>query len=205
MRDQIAALALERLATAKRRLRETVGCRTLSAAEVEQESRRIADTVRALPEFRDAAGVGLYLSMANEPATDTLLSACHDLGKTVCVPASLSGDSGYAMAHFKRDTLLAPGRFGVSEPVTPAWAEPGDIDLMILPGVAFDPRGNRIGHGKGYYDRLLSRYGAPRIGLALSVQCVDDVPHGRWDLPMDMVVTAAQVWRSTPENASNNL
>lgn len=64
-----------------------------------------------------------------------------------------------------------------------------DVDLFIVPGVAFDRKGNRLGRGSGYYDRLLTGIGVPKIGLAYSFQIVAEVPHSSYDVPMTMVIT----------------
>lgn len=70
-------------------------------------------------------------------------------------------------------------------------------DLYIVPGLAFDRQGNRLGRGKGYYDRLLSGVTAPKIGLAFDVQLVAEVPHTLYDVPMDLVVTERGVYGTT--------
>lgn len=67
--------------------------------------------------------------------------------------------------------------------------DPKSIDLYIVPGIAFDRNGYRLGHGKGYYDRLLAGINVPKIGLAYSVQVVAELPRSSYDVPMTMVVT----------------
>jgi 5-formyltetrahydrofolate cyclo-ligase len=161
--------------------------------------------VTRLPEFEKAGVVGVYLAMAGEPATEPVISVGRDQGKTLCVPAFISGEAGYGMARLDEDTVLERGHFGVMEPADPTWIEAKSMDLVVVPGVGFDPRGNRLGHGKGYYDRLLADCPAARVGVALSSQWVDRVPHGPRDLPMDIVVTAEGVRRREPPSPRYDL
>lgn len=207
MPERQPAILPDALAATKARLRDEVARRVPAAREVVGESRCIADAVVGLPEFRGAQMVGLYLALPGEPATEPLVAACRDQGKNACVPARLRDADGYAFARFDEGTTLARGPFGVVEPSAPDWVDARQIDLFLVPGVAFDAQGNRLGHGKGHYDRMLAGTSAVRVGLALSSQWVDRVPHGPRDLPMDLVVTAQGVRRCRdprPCNHSND-
>ena len=193
------------LAAAKAALRNEVSRRRLSPEALAEENRRLTDAVLRLPEWRQARVVGLYLAFDGEAATQPLIAAGRDQGKQLCVPARLPAEDGYAMALLEEHPRLSRGRFDVMEPAEPAWVRPDTIDLVIVPGVAFDPRGNRLGHGKGYYDRLLARLRAVRVAPALSTQWVEGVPHGPRDLPMDIVITADGVWRRNAPAAHEDL
>lgn len=88
-------------------------------------------------------------------------------------------------------SAVSAGQFGILEP-DPRLCEPAmlrDLQLIIVPGVAFDRRGNRLGSGHGYYDRFLAQSAAPRIGLAFEMQIVDRVPVGEHDEKMHFIVT----------------
>ena len=67
--------------------------------------------------------------------------------------------------------------------------DPSELDVVLVPGIAFDPLGNRVGFGTGYYDRFLSGLAAPKVALAFSLQIIDSVPHSPRDVPVDWIVT----------------
>ncbi len=93
--------------------------------------------------------------------------------------------------------------YGPLEPAQPVPVDPVMVDVVIAPGLGFDPRGNRLGYGKGHYDGYLRRIRpeVPRIGIAYAAQIVDEVPAGERDERMDMVVTEAGVVVCAPPRA----
>jgi 5-formyltetrahydrofolate cyclo-ligase len=96
---------------------------------------------------------------------------------------------------------LAPGRYGIPAPadVGTARVEVDGFDLVVVPGLAFDPNGFRLGRGVGYYDRFLSRARSKTVaGLAFSWRIVPEVPVDPWDVPVDAVVTEKGVIRVSP-------
>ena len=109
------------------------------------------------------------------------------------------------MAWLAEGEPLAPGRWSVPEPAAPRWVAAEDVDLALVPGLAFDAAGGRLGHGGGYYDRLLAR-AEPRIacraGIAWACQIVDRVPTGPHDVRMDWVVTEKEIRRVAPAAAT---
>ncbi len=90
---------------------------------------------------------------------------------------------------------LSIGSYGILEPRTEKIRKTRveDIDLIIVPGVAFDKKGNRIGHGKGYYDRLLDKTNATKIGLAFEFQLLKEIPTDKHDLPIDILITEKRI------------
>ena len=91
---------------------------------------------------------------------------------------------------------LKPGSYGILEPKKDClkWVSPMDINLIIVPGVGFDKKGNRLGHGEGYYDRLLSKpFGTLSIGLAFEIQIIEDIPIDTHDQPVDILITEKRV------------
>lgn len=89
---------------------------------------------------------------------------------------------------------LELGSFHIEEPTGDDLVDPSIIELIIAPGVAFDTKGNRLGRGKGYYDRLLATTNATKIGVAYHFQMVDDIPAEPHDVPMDIVITDRAVY-----------
>ena len=145
-----------------------------------------------LPEFAGASSVAVYLPLRGEVQTAAVVRRCRGAGKTVCVPAFERRKGIYRFAELQGGGKLLSGMFGVMEPAKRKWVDLEDIDLVVVPGVAFDLRGGRLGHGRGYYDRLLKtkRTGnVITVGAAFDFQVFKRVPMGAKDIFMDVVVT----------------
>ncbi|MEQ8858337.1 MAG: 5-formyltetrahydrofolate cyclo-ligase [Pseudomonadales bacterium] len=144
--------------------------------------------------------VGAYLANDGELDTQPLIQRLLDAGKRLALPVVRRGRI-MEFYRYRANTALTPNRFGIPEPVPgSAYVNPLGIDLLLVPLVAFDAFGMRLGMGAGYYDRFLGRL-APRlrprlIGLAHSLQyCSDPLPFDDWDVPLDGVVTE-QGWQA---------
>ncbi|MCD8260245.1 MAG: 5-formyltetrahydrofolate cyclo-ligase [Bacteroides sp.] len=85
------------------------------------------------------------------------------------------------------------GSFGITEPVTLPYTDYEKIDLALIPGVAFDRKGNRLGRGKGYYDRILPYISATKTGICFSFQLLDEIPREPFDVPMDFILTEKEL------------
>jgi len=153
----------------------------------------------ALPAWRTARNVMTYLHMPHEVATHSLAQAVLVSGRQLVVPKCEGKRLGaWAIEDPERD--LTPGPWGILEP------RPGsgrrvaarDLDLIIVPGVAFDRQGNRLGYGRGYYDSFLPRAAveAKIVGIAFREQIVDGVPHEPRDFVIPLLVTADGVIES---------
>jgi 5-formyltetrahydrofolate cyclo-ligase len=144
--------------------------------------------------FIQAKAVLVYLSRDEEVATDALLAPALESGKRVFVPV-VDRDSGeLRIAELSGpDTRFQLGPFGIRQPVDAElnFVSPEAVDLVVAPGVAFDRKGGRIGHGKGYYDRLLSQLDSHvnRVALAFDFQVLDAVPQDGSDVRMDTLIT----------------
>jgi len=177
----------------KARLRELCLARRarLSPADRRHFSAAITRHVSAMPAFLDSRTVMLYLALPQEVQTRTLLEACHRSAKRVAVPVVTN--DGLLAVHLRPGREeLKPGRFGIPEPAGATPVIPaGDIDCVLVPGVAFDSRGARLGFGKGYYDRFLCRLPAAAhvCGLAFALQIVERVPETPHDVRMHWLVT----------------
>ena len=162
-------------------------------------SRTIQESVLALPQYRSATAVGCYLSTATEPRTDRILIESWKTGKRVAVPEWDSTAGTYFLTWLQSHTSLATGPSGILQPSVVSAVTPGDIDMITVPGLAFDGHGNRLGHGKGHYDRMLSDtgwLGVYKLGLAFDFQVVDAVPAIKTDVRMDAVLTERRIVRS---------
>lgn len=165
---------------------------------VRETSARIQQRVREFPPWQQAVKICCYLARPGEVQTDRLLEDAWQTGKSVWVPAFQNAATGYAWALLDRRDALRSGPMGVREPASPRWIEPARIDLVIVPGLAFDRAGRRLGHGGGVYDRLLALAAlqpAFKLGLAFENQMADAVPDAAHDIRMDAVVTEKAVYQ----------
>lgn len=159
----------------------------------------LAERVIALPEFMRATVVSCFLSLPGEVQTRSIMEAAWKAGKRVAVPCRRD-DGEYMPAWLTPDEPLAAGAFAVRQPAVPHWAKPDRFDLVLVPGLAFSPKGERLGHGRGYYDRMLARLARHidiKAGLCFSCQIVPVVPVTDHDVAMDLVVTEDAVFRTT--------
>lgn len=168
-----------------------------------EKSRQISDRLLARPEFRQAGVVSSYVGVGTEVSTGPFIHEALRRGKEVVVPRVHQGDlTLHRIAGLEE---LAPAGFGLLEPVPAVLAAPDrrrppeTVDLFVVPGLAFDPAGGRVGYGKGYYDRLLARArpGTPLIALAFRCQIFPEVPVGPDDVRMTVILTESDVYERT--------
>lgn len=159
----------------------------------EEQRSQISDRIRhyteQLPEFQRARTVLLYHSLQDEVDTSMFLKSWQR-DKRLLLPVVKKNDL------IIRDYLpenLKPGSFGILEPQGKEITDLSVIDLIIIPGVAFDRNRNRLGRGKGYYDRLLARLKAYKIGICYDCQIIDRIPTEKHDIPMDYVITESGI------------
>ena len=171
--------------TARRRELDRVWIRTASRA--------VAGGVDGLPEFAAAKTAACYLALPSEVQTLPLIELCRQEGKNICVPALDPRTGSYGFARLGPDEELAVGEDRTEQPCTPCWIDPREIDLMFVPGVAFDASGGRLGRGRGCYDALMTLFSGPRIGLAFECQMAECVPREVHDETVDIVVTEERI------------
>ena len=172
----------ERLAAAKRELRRAAAAARDAVRNRAEAAGAACAHLSALPPYRSAATVLWYVSMPSELATGRAIEAALAEGKRVAVPWCDGDDLG--LWRLESMDELEPGTWGIPEPPPARRREPERrispeaLDLVVVPGLAFDRRGRRLGHGKGYYDRLLARSPAVRAGLCYGAQVFPEVPAG---------------------------
>lgn len=174
----------------------------------ESRSEAILARVRELARFGSARVIGSYVGVGDEVGTIPLLNEAFARGVTVAVP--WRDGPRLRLARIVSLAELVPVSFGLLEPPHALGMEadrvvlPSRVDLMLVPGVAFDRHGGRLGHGRGFYDRLLGEAGAGplRVGLAFECQLVERVPMMAGDEPMDLVVTEEGVYGVSARTAS---
>lgn len=163
---------------------------SLSRQEVLDLSRRVADMLFSEEHFRTADTVAFYLPKGNEVDTSFMIESVLK-SKQVLVPVT---NNEIEMVKFSSFKALQPGKFGVLEPsdkVRPL----GFSDVVIVPGICFGLCMHRLGYGKGYYDRFLSRSPAFRVGLCFDFQIVEKLPSHENDQRMDMIITEKRMIR----------
>ncbi len=163
-------------------------------------SAKIVDRFLQLPEYHAAGTVMFYVDVREEVRTRQTLPEAILSGKRIVVPYCLDGE--LELFHLESMDELELGMYRILEPkaelrtVVSKHLQPADLDLVMVPGVAFDRLGGRTGHGKGYYDKLLqhARLDAPLVALSFECQLFDEIPSEEHDIFMDKVVTEENIF-----------
>jgi 5-formyltetrahydrofolate cyclo-ligase len=148
--------------------------------------------------WRNAGAVLFYAALPDELDLSVLMAQALEAGKTVALPRFVPQTGAYAIFEVKQGALdCAPGKFGIAEPKEgcPTFA-PKALDLALVPGIAFDATGHRLGRGAGYYDRLLGQLGGVKCGVAFDEQMVPQVPAEAHDIRVNFVLTPTR-WLET--------
>ena len=171
----------------KKELRKYVaGLKIRHAASITQASADVLNRLEAHPAFRQAHTVLIYHSLPDEVNTHDFIRKWSE-HKQILLPA-VTGDD-LELRRYTGLHDLKKGAYGIEEPVGEPFTDYTSIDLAIVPGVAFDARGNRLGRGKGYYDRLLPRLPSTyKIGICFPFQLLEEVPAEAQDVRMDEVI-----------------
>jgi len=166
----------------------------MSVAEVLEKSDAIFKKLKRCRHFRKAKGVLLYSSYKNEVHTRKIIDRLEKQGINIFLPVIIGNHEFIAR---RNSGKFERNQFGIDEPVSHANDFEGieDLDTVVCPGVGFDWTLNRIGFGKGFYDRFLNRPGLYKIGLCYEFQMVDTVYPEAHDIPMDVVVTEEHIYR----------
>lgn len=166
------------------------------AQEREEISCRILERVERMPEFRCAEQVALYWSLPAEVSTHRFVERWSGL-KRVYLPV-MQGE-GLLLRRFLGEDRLKEARFGVCEPEEGETLPLSQVDLIVVPAVGYDRMGNRLGHGKGFYDRLLGSGNTLKIGICFDYQLFDTIPVSEFDIAVDRVVCGSRaqvnVWQ----------
>lgn len=157
----------------------------LSKDEYLAKSNLIIYKLKQHPNFINAKTIGIYVSYKNEVETINLIKEIVE-SKKICVP-KVNGQSMDFCLIRSLDELKS-GNYGILEPVSNKIIEKNNIDLLIVPMVAYDNMHNRLGYGGGYYDRYLQGYLGNVIGLAFSFQKIEALPFEDFDLPIPVII-----------------
>ena len=170
----------------------------LEAAEkeaLERADEQICKRLRQLPEFKRAHTVMAFAPMPGEINIRPLLAELIAGGRRLCLPL-ITGPGIMEARQAVEAARLKTNSYGIAEPLPDApLIEPGDIELVLIPGLAFDRNLWRLGHGGGYYDRFLAACGAFRLGLARELQIVEDLPHEPHDMRLHALLSELGYWQ----------
>ena len=145
----------------------------------------IKNKIMDLDIYKKSKVIAIYSSMKSEVDTKELIKDSLLIGKKVVLPKIVSKNKMIFIL-INENTIYEKNSFGVLEPVGEEYQ---DIDLMILPGVAFDKNNNRLGYGRGYYDKYLKDKDIYKIGICYKEQIVKELPIEDFDIKMDLVIT----------------
>ena len=184
----------------KQLIREQAHTNRNAQPDKDEISRGIVASCMAQPEYAAARTVMFYVDVRSEVRTRNDLEAALQTGKKIVVPFCVDGE--LELFHLESMDELELGMYRILEPradlrsVAAKRVDVKELDLIMVPGVAFDRRGGRTGHGKGYYDKLLehARLDTPLIALAFECQLFSEIPMQPHDMFMDKVVTEAAVY-----------
>ncbi|HEX3313756.1 MAG TPA: 5-formyltetrahydrofolate cyclo-ligase [Gemmataceae bacterium] len=185
----------------KKELREQAHAARNALPNKDELSRKICETFVALPEYKSAKTVLFYVDVRSEVRTRNYLATALTHGKKIVVPwCNTAGELElFRLASMEE---LALGMYKILEPRPEVRLLPEkivdvkDLDLVMVPGVAFDRRGGRMGHGKGYYDKLLehARLDTPLVALAFECQMFPEIPVAEHDVFMDKIITESATY-----------
>ncbi|MGI6658244.1 MAG: 5-formyltetrahydrofolate cyclo-ligase [Dethiobacteraceae bacterium] len=171
---------------------------SLTWDQVEANSVKIAEQLFALPQYQAAQTIMYFLNFGKEVLTMKMVPQTLAHGKRAVATKTVTKERRMILSEiYDLEADLEPGLWGIPEPKAEALRplEPTEIDFVIVPGVAFDLQGNRLGYGGGYYDRFFPqlREGVPLVAVTFELQIVKEVPVDPWDRRVDFIITEKRV------------
>lgn len=177
----------------KRELRKEIARRKneFSSMQLIEMSSSVIENLEKLEVFQKAKVVLVYYSMPDEVDTTHLIEKYKN-EKNIVLP--IVTKQGLIVKEYLGEDKIIVSKYGIKEPMGDEYLNYDDIDLVVVPGVAFDKNLNRMGRGKGYYDGLLPKIKAPKVSICFDFQIVDNVPVDNRDVMMDLVVCETTVY-----------
>lgn len=172
-------------------MKDALRKRMKSGRESRKASEQIQQRLMAQDWWDCAFQTGVYLATPREPSTDLLLADLQARGSGMAVPVRHRQE--YEWGWVDANTRWVEGAHGIREPATAPAASGCDLRVIVVPGVAFDAKGGRLGHGRGHFDRMLAESKGLLVGLCFESQLVEEVPMEAHDIPMDVVITEKRI------------
>lgn len=173
--------------------------KNLNTLEVQGKSHEATQRFIVLPEYKNAKTIFTYLAFKNEIDTNPLIQNAWQQKKNIVVPICQKKTKNMLLSRLDSFSELQPGTWDIPEPkmeyIRPV--APEQIDLVIIPGIAFDFNGNRLGYGGGYYDRFLPILPKHccKVVLAYDFQIIHSVPIDKHDIPVDIIISENNIYR----------
>lgn len=159
-----------------------------SNEELIELSRPVTDKLLKHKKVKEAQTILMYYSLADEVYTHDTITKLVNMNKTVLLPRVIDNEN-MIICHYKSDKDLNEGAFHIMEPIGEEFTDYNKIELCIVPGMSFDSNNNRLGRGKGYYDRFLAKVpNSYKIGVCFDFQKLKEIPSGKYDINVDEVI-----------------
>lgn len=174
----------------KKALRREISAqkRSMTAEQIESASRRLADQLFATDAYQQAQSIYGYLSYNQEVRTESILRRAMIDGKRVAVPKVYGDDMKFIW--IEDLDLVAPGYYDIPEPIADGPVADDEMALVLMPGLAFDPEGHRLGYGGGFYDRYLAAHHDHKlVALCYDFQMFDHLDTDVHDIPVNLVIS----------------
>ena len=168
--------------------------KSMTHDEVEEKSALICKRLFDSGILDDTKTVMVYFDAFNEVCTRDIISGLFEQGKRLAAPVTDKTTNTLTAYYFTPEDTLIKGAYNITEPPRTSKADFSEIDAIIIPGIAFDRHGNRMGFGAGYYDRFLENFHGKKIGICYKYQCKYDVPVSEHDIPMDYVINEEEIY-----------
>lgn len=168
----------------------------ISKEDLEEKSRKIQKRLFNLPEFVNSKKILFYIDIGSEVKTKKIIKEAMKKGKNIVLPITDLKEKKLILSEINDlDKGLERGAFGIPEPKSIKEVNIKDIDLVIVPGIAFDKKGNRVGYGHGYYDKLINSTNKKLICIALAFesQIVSNIPKEQHDSSLSKIITENRV------------
>ncbi len=165
--------------------------KAISLEKRQSDSEKLCANLKAQSFFQSARSILFFASLPEEPDLWPLVNETLAGKKMAALPCFDADNQTYVPRHLKDIHVeILSGKFGIREPASTCIAIPlDDLDVVLVPGVAFSLDGHRLGRGKGFYDRLLENFNGKKIGIAFDEQIVDAIPVEKNDVIMDLILT----------------
>jgi len=173
----------------KKALRREIGekKRAMTSEQIEQASQRLAQRLFATEAYQNAQSIYGYLSYNQEVRTEGILKQALIDGKRVAVPKVFGDEMKFLW--LDNLSLVAPGYYDIPEPIANEPIADDELALVLMPGLAFDPMGHRLGYGGGFYDRYLAEHHDHKlVALCYDFQMFDHLETESHDIPVDLVI-----------------
>ncbi len=161
----------------------------MSRTEVGSKSALIAKTFLESELYKKAQRIMLYMPLGNEVDTKEIIKAAFVADKAVAFPITEKTSGIITPYYAEPETLFEKGNFSIMEPKNTAPADASKFDIVLVPGIAFDKNGNRVGFGKGCYDMFFKEVDAVKVGVCYDFQICEEIPADEHDIKMDFLLT----------------